>query len=614
MVRDTIRNEEGSFSFVVALATRYEIPGPANASDNPNLINVARPYQQKNQKFKKKFQSSQGPKPQLSSRPNHQPSQSALCEGCGGPHVRVKNSSLHQGGVRQIQEDIPSVFVQASKACDLYVINSSQAPARSSVQLEVNGVPFIMEVDTAARAILIGNPVYLAHFKHIPLVQGDVVGLLGNKYLSVFKEVPTDIKGVEINVVLKEGAGPVFYGPRVIPIPLRNDAKKAYEEMESSDDLVWVRSFTHRKLKAVPGEIQHRVSTVSYIVIVGGCSKQTSTSHLRLRDHKAVPVELSWETPPIVADHSLPASPAPEPSKDFTPEAFRQAPSVMAPAHTPVRSAAASPRVSAPQAASSNSSPGAAPVTTRSGRQRKRPTFVWRETGKPFRKNHPSSPERDSYFDLPILGCQAQYKSSALSNYATEAGPLAYCLGRYQLSMAGQIPRPLSPHHQKPLRAGPSHSNRHYKHHKIPSLGTSYLTMPEKLFKVIIIGDPTVGKTSFVQRYVQNSFRKDYKGTVGVDFALKILKWSENQTIKLQLWDIAGQERFTWMTRVYYKDSHGCVIMFDLTNKNSFVNTLKWKRDVDSKCSLPDGSPIPCMLLANKVVHVLKLGGISYCN
>ncbi|KAG8245177.1 multi-organism toxin transport [Homalodisca vitripennis] len=124
--------------------------------------------------------------------------------------------------------------------------------------------------------------------------------------------------------------------------------------------------------------------------------------------------------------------------------------------------------------------------------------------------------------------------------------------------------------------------------------------MPEKLFKVIVIGDPTVGKTSFVQRYVQNTYRKDYKGTVGVDFALKILKLGEGQTVKLQLWDIAGQERFTWMTRVYYKDAHGCVIMFDLTNKNSFVNTLKWKRDVDSKCTLPDGSLIPCMLLANK--------------
>ena len=63
----------------------------------------------------------------------------------------------------------------------------------------------------------------------------------------------------------------------------------------------------------------------------------------------------------------------------------------------------------------------------------------------------------------------------------------------------------------------------------------------EKLFKVIIIGDPTVGKTSFVQRYIQNSYKKDYKGTVGVDFALKLVKWSDAKTVKLQLWDIAGK-------------------------------------------------------------------------
>lgn len=67
------------------------------------------------------------------------------------------------------------------------------------------------------------------------------------------------------------------------------------------------------------------------------------------------------------------------------------------------------------------------------------------------------------------------------------------------------------------------------------------ILVPEKLFKVIIIGDPTVGKTSFVQRYVENSYKKDYKGTVGVDFALKVIKWSDSQTIKLQMWDIAGK-------------------------------------------------------------------------
>ncbi|KAF2350734.1 Small GTPase superfamily [Trinorchestia longiramus] len=63
----------------------------------------------------------------------------------------------------------------------------------------------------------------------------------------------------------------------------------------------------------------------------------------------------------------------------------------------------------------------------------------------------------------------------------------------------------------------------------------------EHLFKVIIIGDATVGKTSFVQRYIQDTFRRDYKGTVGVDFALKIIRWSASDTVKLQLWDIAGE-------------------------------------------------------------------------
>lgn len=72
---------------------------------------------------------------------------------------------------------------------------------------------------------------------------------------------------------------------------------------------------------------------------------------------------------------------------------------------------------------------------------------------------------------------------------------------------------------------------------------TGISSMPEKLFKVIVIGDPTVGKTSFVQRYVQNTYRKDYKGTVGVDFALKIIKLPDAQTVKLQLWDIAGGSR-----------------------------------------------------------------------
>ena len=64
---------------------------------------------------------------------------------------------------------------------------------------------------------------------------------------------------------------------------------------------------------------------------------------------------------------------------------------------------------------------------------------------------------------------------------------------------------------------------------------------------------------------------------------------------------IAGQERFTSMTRVYYKDTNACIIMFDLTQRSSFENAYKWKKDLDSKCTLPDGHPVPCILLANKV-------------
>ena len=55
------------------------------------------------------------------------------------------------------------------------------------------------------------------------------------------------------------------------------------------------------------------------------------------------------------------------------------------------------------------------------------------------------------------------------------------------------------------------------------------------------------------------------------------------------------------MTRVYYRDAHACLIMFDLTRRDTFNNALNWKKDLDSKCALPDGSAVPCILLANKV-------------
>lgn len=123
----------------------------------------------------------------------------------------------------------------------------------------------------------------------------------------------------------------------------------------------------------------------------------------------------------------------------------------------------------------------------------------------------------------------------------------------------------------------------------------------EHLYKILVIGELGTGKTSFIKRYVHQFFSQNYRATIGVDFALKVLYWDQNTVIRLQLWDIAGQERFGNMTRVYYKEAVGAFIVFDVTRSATFDAVIKWKQDLDSKVQLPDGSPIPCILLANKV-------------
>lgn len=122
----------------------------------------------------------------------------------------------------------------------------------------------------------------------------------------------------------------------------------------------------------------------------------------------------------------------------------------------------------------------------------------------------------------------------------------------------------------------------------------------EYLYKILVIGELGTGKTSFIRRYVHNFFSQNYRATIGVDFALKVLNWDQKTIIRLQLWDIAGQERFGNMTRVYYKEAAGAFIVFDVTRNATFDAVIKWKQDLDSKVQLPDGSPIPCILLANK--------------
>lgn len=99
------------------------------------------------------------------------------------------------------------------------------------------------------------------------------------------------------------------------------------------------------------------------------------------------------------------------------------------------------------------------------------------------------------------------------------------------------------------------------------------------LYKVILIGDASVGKSNILNRFVKNEFISDSKSTIGVEFATKTLIL-EKQRIKIQLWDTAGQERFRAVTSAYYRGAQGVVLVFDVTNRASFEHIEKWTREI----------------------------------
>lgn len=131
-----------------------------------------------------------------------------------------------------------------------------------------------------------------------------------------------------------------------------------------------------------------------------------------------------------------------------------------------------------------------------------------------------------------------------------------------------------------------------------PKRSTKVVT--EVLYKFLVIGNFGVGKTAIIRRFTEGKFSPYYKLTIGVDFASKTIQWSDDVNVSLQLWDIAGHERFGYMTRVYYKYAIAAIIVFDLSRPATFDSVIKWHSDVREKVSLQDGGPIPIMILANK--------------
>ncbi|GMH25670.1 hypothetical protein Nepgr_027513 [Nepenthes gracilis] len=124
------------------------------------------------------------------------------------------------------------------------------------------------------------------------------------------------------------------------------------------------------------------------------------------------------------------------------------------------------------------------------------------------------------------------------------------------------------------------------------------------LFKLLLIGDSSVGKSCLLLRFADDSYVDSYISTIGVDFKIRTVEL-DGKTIKLQIWDTAGQERFRTITSSYYRGAHGIIIVYDVTEMESFNNVKQWLNEIDryandSVCKLLVGNK--CDLVENKVV------------
>ena len=117
--------------------------------------------------------------------------------------------------------------------------------------------------------------------------------------------------------------------------------------------------------------------------------------------------------------------------------------------------------------------------------------------------------------------------------------------------------------------------------------------------KIIVIGNSGVGKTSFVNKWLRNKFTNKYKPTIVSEFGYKVYEY-KNNLYRIQTWDIGGQEKSNSMTKIFSRDSHGCILILDINKNNDINEEIKWKKSVDENSVFVDGEKIPCILILNK--------------
>lgn len=117
------------------------------------------------------------------------------------------------------------------------------------------------------------------------------------------------------------------------------------------------------------------------------------------------------------------------------------------------------------------------------------------------------------------------------------------------------------------------------------------------IFKVLLLGDSSVGKTCFLLRYSDDTFVENHISTIGLDYRLKMINLPDNRVVKMQIWDTAGQDRFRAITKNYYKGAHGIILIFDVTSTASFSNIKNWLQQIKENTS----DKIQITLVGNKI-------------
>jgi len=118
---------------------------------------------------------------------------------------------------------------------------------------------------------------------------------------------------------------------------------------------------------------------------------------------------------------------------------------------------------------------------------------------------------------------------------------------------------------------------------------------PLAKYKLVFLGDQSVGKTSIITRFMYDKFDSTYQATIGIDFLSKTM-YLDDRVVRLQLWDTAGQERFRSLIPSYIRDSSVAVIVFDVTSRESYENTGRWIEEVRQE----RGDDVILALVGNK--------------